>query len=389
MDRACVVVVGDIGRSPRMQYHALSLANQANLEVDLVGIAGSACWDEVQEHHSITTHAIQKIVVPSFLDDMWLVGKIYKVFVQFLYWLCYLLFIVPRPNYILVQTPPAVPILFIVWVVSWLRWSKLVIDWHNYGYTILNLNQNANKYLVWIYRKFEKFFGRQSQDNFCVSSGMQNDLLVNWGIHAHVLYDRPPDHFRASTIDEMHELFTKYDFGLDTSVRTDLSKETAFTYIDDNLDVQLKTNRPVLIVSSTSWTEDEDFGVLLNALIELNNLTGDDSSFPEIRLVVTGDGDMRSHYEELFTQHNFPKIDLFTVFLPYPDYITLLGCSDLGICLHYSSSEYDLPMKVVDMFGCGLPVCAINYMCLPELVQHKVNGLIFEDYNGLCNQIMV
>lgn len=26
--RACVVVLGDIGRSPRMQYHALSLARQ-------------------------------------------------------------------------------------------------------------------------------------------------------------------------------------------------------------------------------------------------------------------------------------------------------------------------------------------------------------------------
>jgi len=29
--RACVVVLGDIGRSPRMQYHALSLANQVFL----------------------------------------------------------------------------------------------------------------------------------------------------------------------------------------------------------------------------------------------------------------------------------------------------------------------------------------------------------------------
>jgi hypothetical protein len=27
--RAAVVVLGDIGRSPRMQYHTLSLANQA------------------------------------------------------------------------------------------------------------------------------------------------------------------------------------------------------------------------------------------------------------------------------------------------------------------------------------------------------------------------
>ena len=29
--RACVVVLGDLGRSPRMQYHALSLARQVHL----------------------------------------------------------------------------------------------------------------------------------------------------------------------------------------------------------------------------------------------------------------------------------------------------------------------------------------------------------------------
>ena len=29
--RACVVVLGDLGRSPRMQYHALSLARQVQL----------------------------------------------------------------------------------------------------------------------------------------------------------------------------------------------------------------------------------------------------------------------------------------------------------------------------------------------------------------------
>lgn len=34
--RACVVVLGDIGRSPRMQYHTKSLAEN-NLIVDLVG----------------------------------------------------------------------------------------------------------------------------------------------------------------------------------------------------------------------------------------------------------------------------------------------------------------------------------------------------------------
>ena len=39
--RAAVVVVGDVGRSPRMQYHALSLASQARLHVDLIGLKGT------------------------------------------------------------------------------------------------------------------------------------------------------------------------------------------------------------------------------------------------------------------------------------------------------------------------------------------------------------
>ena len=37
--RVCVVVLGDIGRSPRMQYHALSLGRHG-YQVDLVGFLG-------------------------------------------------------------------------------------------------------------------------------------------------------------------------------------------------------------------------------------------------------------------------------------------------------------------------------------------------------------
>ena len=43
--KVCVLVLGDIGRSPRMQYHALSCAN-AGFQVDLVGFGG----ENVEEH---------------------------------------------------------------------------------------------------------------------------------------------------------------------------------------------------------------------------------------------------------------------------------------------------------------------------------------------------
>jgi beta-1,4-mannosyltransferase len=59
----------------------------------------------------------------------------------------------------------------------------------------------------------------------------------------------------------------------------------------------------------------------------------------------------------------------------------------------------DLPMKIVDMYGCSLPVCAVNYDWYPherfkvntinslaELVTPNHTGLLFEDAKTLAGQ---
>ena len=255
-------------------------------------------------------------------------------------------------------------------IVAYFRGSKLLIDWHNYGHTIL-----AQKRLIGllapVYRFYEVQFGRILGDaNLAVTDAMTRQLKSpKFDIKGpvHTLHDRPALIFQPVT--------SKKD-RLEFLSRLPETKDDAQDIVDGIVR---------LIVSSTSWTPDEDFGILLDALIEYAKppVSDSDNVPSPIIAIITGKGPQKEAYQEkikdLQEAGRLPGIRVLTAWLSNRDYATLLACADLGVSLHMSSSGVDLPMKVVDMFGAGLPVSAYSaFESFSELVKEGENGCGFE-----------
>ncbi|PON87528.1 Chitobiosyldiphosphodolichol beta-mannosyltransferase ALG1-like [Trema orientale] len=422
--RACVVVLGDIGRSPRMQYHALSLARQASFEVDIVAYGGSEPHSALLEHKSIHIYKMKQWpTIPPGLPKILKPGVLLiKPLIQFFMLLWFLCFKIAAPDVFLVQNPPSVPTLVAVKWASWLRGSAFIIDWHNFGYTLLALSLGRSSRFVALYRWFERYFGKMANGSLCVTRAMQHELAQNWSIKASVLYDQPPEFFHPATLEEKHKLFYRLEKDLSqphgfrdcATIGTGglLQKDTDGTLFSTlvGTDIVLRPNRPALIVSSTSWTPDEDFEILLEAAVmydrRVSAILGEDNSieeevvwnemlsgkqylYPRLLFVITGKGPEKQKYEEKIKRLRLKRVAFRTMWLSAEDYPLLLGSADLGLCLHTSSSGLDLPMKVVDMFGCGLPVCAVSYSCIKELVKVEKNGLLFSSSSELADELLL
>jgi beta-1,4-mannosyltransferase len=135
-----------------------------------------------------------------------------------------------------------------------------------------------------------------------------------------------------------------------------------------------------LVVSPTSWTADEDFDLLADALPLCARSVG-----VPMLLLVTGDGPRRASFEARAAALAPGRIHVRTRWFPVAEYRRVLGAADLGLSLHRSSSGLDLPMKVADMMGSGLPVVALDYgACLRELVRPGEDALVFHDAQSLA-----
>jgi beta-1,4-mannosyltransferase len=368
-----------------------------------------------------------------------------------------------RPDLILVQNPPSIPTLLVARLAAWKHRCALIIDWHNYGWSILAMGMRKDSTIVQLAEWYEWTMGSMADGHLCVTSAMREDLRLH-GVsdNVAVLHDRANPGFKRLNVQEAHN-FLSYLFNEKAS-EEELPSKFRFQpaaalskwmtewmdpdvermdSVDSRFDAQLlsthkaslraldktlftftsakgglaqwRPDRPTLIVSSTSWTADEDFTILERAILEHDNkiavsrghaaspATQEDGfelierqdgipskrggsrkkkrgasparsaaastsssllshgPLPRALYVITGKGDMREAFLERVSKLPLRYSAVLTIFATPEDYRSILGVADLGVSLHTSSSGLDLPMKVVDMFGAGLPVCAVRF----------------------------
>lgn len=206
---------------------------------------------------------------------------------------------------------------------------------------------------------------------------MASVLKTKFALKAPILplHDRPASHFQPI---------------LDGSIRREF-----LTSLPEAASVRssLETGNVRVLASSTSWTADEDFSVLLDALCRYSGQASSHSKLPKILAIITGKGPMRRMYldriSELEKAGKLQKVTIKTAWLTTADYARLLASASLGVSLHTSSSGVDLPMKVVDMFGAGLPVVGWSrFEAWPELVTEGVNGMGFGSADELAQHLV-
>ncbi|GLB36587.1 putative glycosyl transferases group 1 [Lyophyllum shimeji] len=436
-----------------MMYHAQSFAEN-EFATDIIGYGGSKPIPALERLPKVHIHHLPEL--PKFLRTLpFIIFAPIKIVHQIASILFVLLVRISKPpEFILVQNPPTIPTLALVWLVGRIRGSKVIIDWHNLGYSILALRVGKHHPFVKLATWFEGYFGKTAYAHLFVTHAMRDFLVKKWDLQGRklVLQDRPPRHFHRASAQEVHELFLRlepsltfqaslhgflpsstapystpfthtatvpspvtsskalkrnsleYHHGFSSSTAPPIPT-TAQTYMQVQLPTQ-RPDRPALLVSSTSWTPDEDFGILLGALelyearaqqlAALHDKAGVSkpaqetvAKLPKMLVIITGKGSLRERYmnEVAKLQKDWQWVRCVSLWLEAEDYPILLGSADLGVCLHSSSSALDLPMKVVDMFGCGLPVCALDFACLDELVKDGVNGRVFKNSAQLAEQI--
>ena len=209
------------------------------------------------------------------------------------------------------------------------------MDWHNLGHSILSLSlspssshdvsSNPTSWIVTFAKWYEEYFGSMASGHLCVTRAFKVYLTTHAKISEdliRVLYDRPPTHFERLSISSASK------FLMDKGFRSP-SLSSSLTTLDLNGLPIMNPHRSALLVSSTSWTEDEDFSILQflvsqSGIKKVMNLA-ESHDWPDLTVVITGKGPLKEYWESKIESLALERVLIQTAWLSLEEYPKLLG----------------------------------------------------------------
>lgn len=343
MKTACVVVLGDLARSPRMRAHADALS-AAGFRVSLIGYLDAPVDVPAGvELVPLAQRPARASLIYMALRQLWAAAVLWRALTR-------------RPaDVVLVQTPPALPTLAVARIASWFLGARLVVDWHNFGDAMLGLKLGHDSKVVRLARWLERTLARRADAHLCVTRAMERRLSEECGVRAVALPDLPRTTVawtRAAARARLAEL------------------------------VPIEPDA-VVAVTSTSWTLDEDHAMLVDAL---DRCAARGSPGARVTAVMTGRGPARAAFEDMLTRRPSGAPPVHLLWVADVDYWAILRGADVGVSLHRSASGVDFPMKIVDMRAAGVPVLALDYgPALREGFESGRDGFHFVDAESLAD----
>ncbi len=334
-----VIVLGDAGRSPRMLNHVRALRDRG-WRVTLAGYGPTPLPFDLADDGR----------VHRWIIDAGRGGRLGA-------WLRLAMGLLNDASWdaALVQNPPGFPALFAAWFGRCGRSAVLALDWHNEGAGLLRRRSLAGFY-AWC----ERTTARLADDHWTVSAAFSNSMKP---YSATVVYDRPSRRFIESIqVTEPRAAWWKRVWP----------------------DQPLPAENARWVVAPSSWTADENHAALLRVAAWWREHASAWRGSP-VAVIATGRGAGRAAFELAVAMMGDGPVSIHFGWVPQEEYPSLLAHADAGLCLHTSSSGLDLPMKLADFRGAGLPALAWVYgPVLDEIFRDGVHGAGFRDEEGLA-----
>lgn len=201
------------------------------------------------------------------------------------------------------------------------------------------------KYIPGVYFAIEARLLKRFQSIFCVRESAVQNYRARFPQLAERFRFTPTwldtEVFQPPSPDERHhereEILREFGFSADSRIFVSVGR------LDSQKD-------PLLMVSAFALMHD---------------------SVPEARLIMVGDGVLRSDVEELIQRHQLQRKIRMSGVKPATDIARYLRASDAFLM---SSSYEGMPISVLEALGCGLPVVSTDVGEVSRVVHPGING---------------